>query len=447
MKNNFELSDIFPSAKNQCEVQTLLDTDMYKVMMLDFILSHPEYSNLVVTWKMTVRSKDVKTAEIIPEKDLINQLEMTKNLPGISDEEFVFLQNHTLPNGRKALQDSTLQFLQTNPLSDYHIEKTADGNYDLEFTGTWAESMLWEIFGLKIINSLYLKNYILKDSLSSPEISKIVNTTLDRLYSDIEIFKQSPELRFSEFGSRRAMSAPFQQKVFEILQEEIPNQCIWTSNIHLSRLAGTKPIGTNAHELRMIPTALYDNPQKIIDTMYDIDRKWQQHFPGLGILLPDTYGTSFYYENCPKDILESHNGTRFDSKDPMEAIPEYVNWLLENDQDPQEKAWIPSDGLTSKNASEIQKQYKNSVGSLSFGIGTNLSNNTKGTYPREEKHGPFGSFSVVIKPAKVQRPDGTWVSCVKLSDNPEKAVWDVKRVQHFKEIFWVAGVKSQEVLV
>jgi nicotinic acid phosphoribosyltransferase len=131
----------------------------------------------------------------------------------------------------------------------------------------------------------------------------------------------------------------------------------------------------------------------------------------------------------------------------MEAIPEYVNWLLENDQDPQEKAWIPSDGLTSKNASEIQKQYKNSVGSLSFGIGTNLSNNTKGTYPREEKHGPFGSFSVVIKPAKVQRPDGTWVSCVKLSDNPEKAVWDVKRVQHFKEIFWVAGVKSQEVLV
>jgi hypothetical protein len=36
---------------------------------------------------------------------------------------------------------------------------------------------------------------------------------------------------------------------------------------------------------------------------------------------------------------------------------------------------------------------------------------------------------------------------VKLSDNPEKAVWDTDRVQFFKEIFWADGVKSQEVLV
>ncbi len=447
MKNNFELSDVFPSANNQCEVQTLLDTDMYKVMMLDFILANPEYKNLVVTWKMKVRSNDVKTAEVIPEEDLINQLEMTKKLPGISDEEFEFLQNHTLPNGNKALQDSTLEFLQNNPLCDYSVNKTEDGNYDLEFTGTWADSMLWEIYGLKIINSLYLKNYILKDNLSSPEISQIINTTLDRLYSDINIFKESPELQFSEFGSRRAMSAPFQQKVYEILREEIPNQCVGSSNIHLSRLSGTKAIGTNAHELRMIPTALYDEPQKIIDTMYEVDRKWQEHFEGLGILLPDTFGTSFYYENCPKDILEKHDGTRFDSKDPMEAIPEYVDWLLKNGQNPEDKAGIPSDGLNSQIACEIQNIHEQSVGSLSFGIGTNLSNNTKGTYPRKEAHGAFGSFSVVIKPSKVQRPDGTWVSCVKLSDNPEKAVWDAPRVELFKEIFWVAWVKKQEVLV
>jgi len=80
----------------------------------------------------------------------------------------------------------------------------------------------------------------------------------------------------------------------------------------------------------MIPTALYDESQKIIDTMYEIDRQWMKHFPGMGILLPDTFGTSFYYKNCPQDILEDHSGTRFDSKDPLIAIPEYVNWLLEN---------------------------------------------------------------------------------------------------------------------
>ncbi|MBP7848467.1 nicotinate phosphoribosyltransferase, partial [Patescibacteria group bacterium] len=85
--------------------------------------------------------------------------------------------------------------------------------------------------------------------------------------------------------------------------------------------------GTNAHELRMIPTALYDDPQKIIDTMYNIDRQWMDHFGGLGILLPDTYGTSFYFDNCPEDIALRHSGNRFDSKDPMVGIPEYLAFL------------------------------------------------------------------------------------------------------------------------
>jgi nicotinic acid phosphoribosyltransferase len=126
MKNNYGLSDVFPSVNNKCEVQTLLDTDMYKIMMLDFILANPEYKDLVVAWKMTVRSKDIKTAEVIPETELIEQLEMTKKLPGISDEEYKFLENHTLPNGNKALEESTLEFLQTNPLCDYTLEKTDD---------------------------------------------------------------------------------------------------------------------------------------------------------------------------------------------------------------------------------------------------------------------------------------------------------------------------------
>lgn len=87
----------------------------------------------------------------------------------------------------------------------------------------------------------------------------------------------------------------------------------------------------------MIPTALYDDPKAIVDEMYDIDRKWIEHYPELGTLLPDTYGTSYYLKNCPEDILLKHTGIRFDSKEPQQAIPEYVNWLLENGQDPQTK--------------------------------------------------------------------------------------------------------------
>ena len=103
------------------------------------------------------------------------------------------------------------------------------------------------------------------------------------------------------------------------------------------------PRGTNAHELRMIPTAFEDEGQNIIDKMYEIDRQWMKHFPELAILLPDTFGSTFYYKHAPQDIIEGHTGVRFDSKDPMIAIPEYTKWILDNHQDPMKKVGIPSD--------------------------------------------------------------------------------------------------------
>jgi len=78
----------------------------------------------------------------------------------------------------------------------------------------------------------------------------------------------------------------------------------------------------------MITTALYDEKDDIVNAMYDVDKKWAKHFPGLSVLLPDTYGTSFYFENCPEEVFLHHNGCRFDSKDPKIAIPEYVDWVL-----------------------------------------------------------------------------------------------------------------------
>ncbi|MCH2189169.1 nicotinate phosphoribosyltransferase, partial [Candidatus Gracilibacteria bacterium] len=236
--------------------------------------------------------------------------------------------------------------------------------------------------------------------------------------------------------------------VNQILQKELPDQYMGTSNLMFAKELDAKPIGTNAHELRMIPSALYDDPQDIIDEMYNIDIKWQKHFPDLAILLPDTYGTTFYQKNAPKSIIVDHTGNRFDSKDPMIAIPEYINWLVANGQDPMTKAAIPSDGLNAQKAVDITKAFKGQIGMLAYGIGTNFSNNTKGTWPREtEPFGPFGSFSVVVKPSRVKRPDGTWVSTVKLSDNPDKAVGEQQRVQKYKDVFGAEGFQREAVLV
>ena len=302
-------------------------------------------------------------------------------------------------------REETLSFLKDFTLPDFQVG-TENGNYTLDFTGPWESSMMWEIIALKIINALYISQYIKKSNLSDVAFHQMMTEVRQRLFADIKILQEVPEATFSEFGSRRAMSSVWQREVNLILADRIPQQYAGTSNVLISKeMGGANPRGTNAHELRMIPTALHDTPEAIVSEMYNIDRKWQKHFPELSLLLPDAYGTSFYLQNAPQEIIQKHTGMRFDSKDPMQAIPEYIDWLVKHGQDPMTKIGIPSDGLDAHKVVEISQAFHNKLGKLTFGIGTNLTNNTKGTFPKAETFGPFGSFSVVVKPTAVQRPN------------------------------------------
>jgi len=396
----YKPEDFFPTLREEAEVDNLLNNDIYKFFMLDFILAHPEYKGIPVRWKMTVRSTDIKTAEVIPLEKLESQLEMTKEkIAGISEADVSFLRGITNSTWERLFREETLDFLKDFKLPKYRIWTDESGNYELEFEWPWEQSMMWEIFGLKIVNTLYLSEYIKKERISDVEFTKMMNEVIFRLFSDIEKFKKTPEVNFSEFGTRRSLGTPFQRMVNTILASELPGQYLWTSNVMISReMWSANPKWTNAHELRMIPTALYDTPEEIIKEMYEVDRKWAKHYPELAILLPDTYGTSYYLENCPEDIIKTHVGMRFDSKDPMEAIPEYIDWLLENGQDPQKKIWIPSDWLNAVNASEIAEAFHKKLGKLSFGIWTNLTNNTKWTWPRDvEPHGPLNELNYLKK--------------------------------------------------
>ncbi len=445
----YKPQDFFPSLRDEAEVETLLNNDVYKFFMLDFILAHPEYRGTPVRWKMTIRNNDIQTAKVIPEEALERQLKLTQEkISGVSESDLSYLRGMTDSQGNRLFREETLVFLRDFTLPEFHMKKVWE-NYELAFEWPWENSMMWEIFALKIVNSLYLSEYIKKENITDVEFTQIINQVLARLFDDIETLTSSPEATFSEFGTRRSMSTEFQRLVNVILSEKLPEQYIGSSNVQIAKEMGSdNPKGTNAHELRMIPTALLDDPEAIVQEMYEIDRKWWAHHPELGILLPDTYGTSYYLKHAPEDIILSHIGMRFDSKDPMEAIPEYIDWLISHGQDPHEKIGIPSDGLDAKKVVEISKAFHGKLGKLTFGVGTNLTNNTKGTWPRNaEPYGPFGSFSVVVKPSEVQRPDGKWVSTVKLSDNPTKAVWSPERVELFKKIFGSEWMHAHSVSV
>lgn len=255
----------------------------------------------------------------------------------------------------------TLDFLTGFRLPPYHLERIGD-TYDLSFEGSWAESILWEIAGLKIVNSLYLAHYAKRARVTPTEWHGVMTRVYGRLYDTIDRVKSDPRITFSEFGTRRAASTDIHRQVNHILAAELPGQYLGTSNVMLSmEMGAANPKGTNAHELRMIPTAYQDAPDSIRDTMYQIDREWQAHFPELAILLPDTYGSTSYYEHCPEDIARAHTGCRIDSKDPMVALPEYLGFLKKWDIDPRTKIALPSDGLTFDIIKKVTDRYHSTV--------------------------------------------------------------------------------------
>ena len=135
-------------------------------------------------------------------------------------------------------REETLTFLKDFKLPEFHLTQIGN-NYELEFEGPWENSMMWEIFGLKIVNSLYLSEYMKKETISDIEFTQIINQVLARLFDDIETLKNCPEANFSEFGTRRSMSTNFQRLVNDILAEKLPGQYIGSSNVLIAKEMGS----------------------------------------------------------------------------------------------------------------------------------------------------------------------------------------------------------------
>ena len=131
-------------------------------------------------------------------------------------------------------REETLDFLKNFSLPDFEIGQE-NGNYTLNFTGPWESSMMWEIIALKIINALYISQYIKKEKLSDVEFTQMMNEVTKRLFDDIEILKTAPKATFSEFGTRRAMSNVWQRDVNKILAEKLPGQYAGTSNVLIAK--------------------------------------------------------------------------------------------------------------------------------------------------------------------------------------------------------------------
>jgi nicotinate phosphoribosyltransferase len=439
MNNMISISDVFATAANEPIIRSLLDTDMYKFTMGQFINQQEDWAQAETKFSLIVRSEEVNLADVIPERSLRAQLDAAQELR-FQPAELSYLRGLPLGDDR-LFSDKYIEFLRGYQLPNYKLAYHDDG-IELSFSGPWKEVTYWETIALPIISELYYYWLVRNHDITDAEFTAMYSRLLSRTLSAVEKLRLY-DLTFADFGTRRRHSFRHQKRVLNIMAENLPDQYAGTSNVLLAKQAGSSnPIGTNAHELPMVVANLTanDRPEEIRESQYEVVRRWHEMYPQLSILLPDTFGTTQFLDNAPDWMAQECQGVRLDSKDLDIATDEVIEWWESHGVDLQEKMLIPSDGLTPKQANVLYREHGHKVGTYTFGIGTNLTNNSAGVWPRVNDPG-YEPFSVVIK---VTEANGK--PAVKLSDNPAKAQGG-ERAEWFKEIFGAEGRSKRELVV
>ena len=131
--------------------RSLLDTDFYKLLMLQFIWKN--FPSTHASFTLLNRSSSVRLAEIVGLHALREQLEATRKLR-FHKSELIWLAGNTFYGRRGIFEPAFLEWLERDfRLSDFDLSEQ-DGQIVLRFSGLWAETTLWEIYALSAIDEL-----------------------------------------------------------------------------------------------------------------------------------------------------------------------------------------------------------------------------------------------------------------------------------------------------
>jgi len=260
---------------------------------------------------------------------------------------------------------------------------------------------------------------------------------MTRVWEKIEPLSAINGLSIADFGTRRRHSFLWQDWCVQAMMEGLGDSFTGTSNCLIAMRREVEAIGTNAHELPMVYSALADTNDDLAQAPYDVLSDWHdEHDGNLRIILPDTYGTKGFLDRAP-DWLAGWTGIRIDSGDPAAGADIAIDWWQSRGEDPQEKRIIFSDGLDVDKIQELHSQFAHRT-KVSFGWGTLLTNDFRGLVPNDA----LAPFSLVCKAVSANgRPT------VKLSDNPEKAMGPADQIDRYKRVFGVGAQQPIEVIV
>ncbi len=406
-------------------VQSMLDTDFYKLLMLQMIWQFKPKTH--VTFAVLNRSPEIRLADTIAEDDLIAELDHARALR-FQKDELNWLAT-TRFYGKTGLFDpSFLDYLASFRLPPYELS-WRNGEFELRFPGLWRETTLWEVPALAILSELFARAQM--KGMSPSEVDMLYACASAKLWDKVKrlqaLAREGP-LAISDFGTRRRHGVLWQRWCVETLREELQQSFIGTSNVKFAMDLGVAAIGTNAHELPMVYAALADCDDDLRQAPIKVLEDWAKFYDGdLLILLPDTFGSAHFLVAAP-DWAADWVGARPDSKPPIQAGEELIAWWKQRGRDPEAKRIILSDGMTTDSIESAVRHLRGRA-QVSIGWGTNLTNDFSGCWPSGFETKP-ALPSIVCKVVEAEgRP------AVKLSDNPSKFLGPPEEIARYERIF------------
>ncbi|RUS59057.1 nicotinate phosphoribosyltransferase [Pseudorhodobacter sp. E13] len=412
-------------------VRSLIDTDFYKLLMCQSVFRNKPDTN--VTFSLINRTKRIRLADLVDEGELREQLDHIRTLR-LSRGESTWLRGNTFYGKRQMFRPDFMEWFEGLRLPPYHLEKR-DGQYELTFEGKWPEVMMWEIPALAVL--MELRGRAVLADMGKFELQVLYARAMTKLWEKIERLRQVQGLRIADFGTRRRHSFLWQDWCVQAMQEGLGGAFAGTSNCLIAMRREVEAIGTNAHELPMVYSALAESDADLAQAPYQVLADWhEEHDGNLRIILPDTYGTKGFLARAP-EWLAKWTGIRIDSGDPATGAETAIKWWQDRGEDPRQKLVIFSDGLDVEIIERLQKQFTGRV-KVSFGWGTMLTNDFRGLVADDA----LAPFSLVCKAISANgRPT------VKLSDNPNKAMGPASEIARYKRVFGVGEQSAMDVIV
>lgn len=379
-------------------IHSLLDTDLYKFTMLQVVLHKFPQTHSVYHFRCRNLEDTVYPLVDILD-DLNQQLDYLCSLK-YKEDELQYLRK------LRFIKSDFVDYLELFQLKRRFIQASidAEGRLDIRIEGPMVQAMMFEIFVLAIVNELYFSR--IKTDQVWAEGERRLQAKLD-LIQQYEKSQQSndPPFLVSDFGTRRRYSFAWQKHVVAAFHKTVPNVFRGTSNVLLAKELNITPIGTMAHEFlqafQALDVRLRDFQKAALET-------WVQEYRGdLGIALTDVVGMDAFLRDFDLYFAKLFDGLRHDSGDPYEWGDKAYAHYRKLKIDTKTKMLTFSDGLNLPKAWELHQYFKDRF-QVSFGIGTNLTNDM-GQKP----------LNIVLKLVECNGQ-----SVAKISDSPGKTMTD-----------------------